>query len=166
MTHDPIDTLAAIRLVAEYDPMEDMIIAGVRSFLEKISAVTWERVRDETRMDIHMIHLINLIQNGFPQDMKDLPPQLQTYWQHRNNLSTIDDVVMYEDRILVPPSLRAEVCTTLHSAHQVVTAMNARARSTVFWPGITTAIQRTREECDSCWKMAPSQCNQSSHGSI
>ena len=35
--------------------------------------------------------------------------------------------------------------------------MNARAESTVFWPGITPAIRATRESCQHCHRMAPSQ---------
>ena len=32
-----------------------------------------------------------------------------------------------------------------------------RARATVFWPGISSDIQKTREECDKCWRISPSQ---------
>jgi len=35
--------------------------------------------------------------------------------------------------------------------------MNARARATVFWPGIFICIRKTREHCNTCWRMAPSQ---------
>ena len=45
----------------------------------------------------------------------------------------------------------------LHSAHQGVTSMTARAETTVFWPGITSTIMSTRKNCNHCNRMAPSQ---------
>ena len=47
---------------------------------------------------------------------------------------------VYDDRILVPPSLRKDVLVSLHSAHQGVTGMILNAQNTFFWPGITVDI--------------------------
>ena len=46
---------------------------------------------------------------------------------------------MYDGRI-IPPSLRKEVLECLHSAHQGTVGMKARARSSVYWPGMSNAI--------------------------
>ena len=43
-----------------------------------------------------------------------------------------------------------------HPAHQGVTAMTARADSSVFWPGITPAISALRATCQYCNRIAPS----------
>ena len=59
-------------------------------------------------------------------------------------------------RIVIPPSLRKEVISVLHSAHQGVTVMNERARSIVYLLGITNNIQGCRENCNSCNLIAPS----------
>ena len=50
-----------------------------------------------------------------------------------------------------------EVIRTLHSAHQGVSSMESRARSIVFWPGMSTTIQDARDKCSACNKIAPSQ---------
>ena len=44
---------------------------------------------------------------------------------------------MYDDRIIIPPSLRKEVLECLHSAHQGTVGMKARARSSVLARYIT-----------------------------
>ena len=72
-------------------------------------------------------------------------------------MSIVDDVILIGERILIPPSLRNTVCKILHSTHQGTNAMRERAKATVFWPGITEAINATREKCTSCWRMTPSQ---------
>ncbi|ELT96983.1 hypothetical protein CAPTEDRAFT_144989, partial [Capitella teleta] len=65
--------------------------------------------------------------------------------------------LLYKNRIIIPASLRSEVLSTLHSAHQGVTSMISRTESSVFWLGITTAIKETRDRFHHCHKMAPSQ---------
>ena len=62
------------------------------------------------------------------------------YFNFRNYLSTTDGVILYKDRIVIPPRLRKEVLLALHSAHQGIVSMTARSNISVFWPGITAQI--------------------------
>ena len=63
------------------------------------------------------------------------------------------------DRAVIPQSLRPIVLKTLHSAHQGVLGMGTRARSVLFWPGMSKDIERTRENCIDCHRNAPSQAH-------
>ncbi len=104
-----------------------------------------------------MHKLISIIEDGMPEVRNELPEPLREYHQFRENLHSVDGVIMFKDRIVIPPILRDDILTALHSAHQGVTAMMARAESSVFWPGITVAIATTRAKCNHCSRMAPSQ---------
>ena len=88
-----------------------------------------------------------------------MPPDLQEYFSLRDGLYTLDGVVVYNDRIVIPPSLRDKVLQSLHSAHQGVSFMSSRAEASVFWPGITSAICEMHAQCSHCNRMAPSQPN-------
>ena len=132
-------------------------IASAHSKLNTVRAVTWDRVKQETQSDTHLTQLMHFVVNGFPAKSSDLPLPLQPYWCHRNNLSIVDDVLMCENRVLIPPTLPSEVLDSLHSAHQGVTGMGNRARASVFWPGMSSSLQNTRESCEPCDRMAPSQ---------
>ena len=74
-------------------------------------------------------------------------------------IHTLDCVVLYNDRIVIPPSLRSEVLRSLHSAHQGTSSMTSRAEASVYWPGITSDIHNMRARCSQCNRMAPSQPN-------
>ena len=76
---------------------------------------------------------------------------------YRTGLYVYDDVIMYQNRVLIPPSLRPCILEMLHAAHQGETGMSLLAQSTVFWPGITKNIERTRKVCEPCTRNAPSQ---------
>ena len=86
-----------------------------------------------------------------------LPSQLQECHQFPENLSSIDGVITYKNRVLIPPSLRKDVLLALHSAHRGITSMISFAESSVFWPGITPVIHATHQQCNHCNRMAPSQ---------
>ena len=137
--------------------MEVSIIASVQSSLNQIQVVSWDKIKAATVADPYMSQLKKYILEGFPETPDELALQLQPYWRYRSELSVVDDVIMYDDRIVVPPPLRRSVCDILHSAHQGTNAMSQRARATVFWPGISLCINRTRMQCDTCCRLAPSQ---------
>ena len=139
--------------------MEQDILASIKNSLNEISAVTWNRVKQVTNLDQSLQLLKDYITNSFPVDISHLPPELQPLWRYREDMSIIDDVVLVGNRVLIPEPLRNETCNLLHSAHQGISAMNERAKSSVFWPGITDCIKKRREHCQSCWRISPSQPN-------
>ena len=103
-----------------------------------------------------MHELRDLIENGLPEFRNDLPVALREYHQFRDDLFTVDGVIVYKDRVVIPPALRPEILATLHAAHQGVSSMISRAEAAVFWPGMTPAIKSFRSECYHCNRIAPS----------
>ena len=66
---------------------------------------------------------------------------------------------MFNERTIVPESLRERVLSILHSAHQGVVSMRLRAEQAVFWPNIARDLEEVRNKCNMCNKIAPSQSN-------
>ena len=122
-----------------------------------LSTVTWDKVCQATSSDDNMNHLLTLIESGMPMSRHDLPVKLQEYHQHRDNLHVVDGVIIYRNRIMIPPALRQTCLNALHAAHQSASSMISRAESSIFWPGITPAITSLRTNCSHCNRMAPSQ---------
>ena len=153
--------LAALRM----DEDVNIDLAGDEEFAAygrlkagEINAVTWERVQEETWRSEPMRQLIAAIKDGLNAvDVTQIPENLADYWRHRHSLYVLDGVVMMGERIVIPPSLRQEVLVHLHGAHQGVTQMTGRAKASFFWPGITSDIAKTRDNCRTCDTIAPSQ---------
>ena len=70
-----------------------------------LSTVTWDKVRQATSSDDNMNHLLTLIDSGMPVSRHDLPVKLQEYHQYRDNLYSVDGVIIYRNRIVIPPTL-------------------------------------------------------------
>ena len=121
-----------------------------------ITSTTWDLVRSATASEKILNTLLDLIVTGFPSSSTEIPQELREYYPFRDHLTTVDGVIIYNDRIVIPSSLRANVLSTLHAAHQGISTMTARAESSVFWPGITKDIQKVRDLCHQCNRNAPS----------
>ena len=117
--------------------------------------VSWDMVKEATEKDDTLKHLGLLITSGMP-DLQNLRHDLRPYHRYANHLSIVDGVIMLNQRIIVPTSLRKQLLDTLHAAHQGVNAMCERAADSIFWPGITIDITRTRNECEYCHRIAKS----------
>ena len=135
---------------------EEYLTLGAMTTLSSIGSVTWDNVREQTTSDPTMRQLHDTILVGFPEDSKSMPELTRIYHQYRADLSIVERVILYQDRIVIPPSLHDQVLETLHAAHQGVTSMNARVKTSVFWPGITIQIQELRNNCQACHRIAPS----------
>ena len=137
-----------------YTTIDDELASLVSSYLNTL-AITWDRIKVATASDTNMVQLTSIIELGFPEFRHELPPAFREYHQFRDHLYTVDGVILYKSRTVIPPSLHQHVLTVLHSAHQGVTSMTARTETTVSWSGITPAITATRANCHHCNRMAP-----------
>ena len=117
----------------------------------KAVATTWEKVKLYTTSDPNMKTLVSIIESGFPEFRHELPRDLHEL------PNTVDGVILYKDRVVIPPQLRDDILTTLHCAQQGVTSMIAGAETSVFWPGITPTIKAVRFHCKHYNRMTPSQ---------
>lgn len=158
---DDVATLLAIFRSTDpvyVDTIEECVLSSTVATLNSLclQSVTWDRVRTAAASDDTMVRLSEMVESGKPQFRHDLPQPLREYFKFWDDLHTVDGVVLYKDRIIVPPSLREEVLAHLHSAHQGVTTMTARAETSIFWPGITPDIAAIRAQCNQCNRIAPS----------
>ncbi len=110
-----------------------------------------------TATDPTMRELEFVIEEGPPDKRHMLPASIREYYPIIQDLTTIDGVLCYGERLIIPSSLRPTCLTALHAAHQGTSSMTARATSSLYWPGMTTDISKTRNQCNICNQNAPSQ---------
>ena len=87
--------------------------------------------------------LLSLVTNGFPELKSELPEVTRQYWHVRSGLTVDDGIVLYDTRLVIPPSMRRETLVMLHEWHQDIERTKQRARRIVYWPGIDNDIDNT-----------------------
>ena len=116
-----------------------------------------DRIRKSTSQDNQLTRLSRYINTGFPCEKKNLPRDLQDYWNYRDTLSIENGLITCGSRIIVPHEMRAEMMQYIHEGHQGKERCLLRARNTVFWPRISHDIQELIERCIICQEHGKSQ---------
>ena len=145
----PLQLTAGTHLIEDQQLCDDMESSLMHSMAAQsqdihIQTVNWNQVRTATSSDTDRLLLLSTIEEGMPDHRSQLPPQLRDYHQFREHLYSIDGVINYKSRIVIPPSLRQNCLSSLHAAHQSISSMISIAETSIFWPGITTDNHTTR----------------------
>ena len=99
-----------------------------------------DRLRKSTAQNNQLTKLSHYINTRFPCDKKNLPTDLQEFWNHREALSIKSGLITCGNRIIVPKEMRAEMLQYIHERHQGKERCLLWARNTVFWPKMTYDI--------------------------
>jgi len=137
------------------DAVESALMASIRDDANELGAISWSLLARETAADSCLGHLLHLIEHEGRVDIND--PVLARLSPACESIYAQDAVLLYQDRVVVPPSLRNSVLRHLHAAHQGTSAMEQHARAIVFWPRMSKDIPATRYGCSDCNRNAPSQ---------
>ena len=116
-----------------------------------------DQLRKSTAQDNQLTRLSHYINTGFPCEKKNLPTDLQEYWNYRDTLSIKNGLLTCGSRIIVPQEMQAEMLQCIHNGHQGKERCLLRARNTVFWPKITYDIQELIARCIICQEHGKSQ---------
>ena len=134
-------------------------MAAIKFSMQSDLTVSWDDMVSHTQQDPDLCAILVYIQDGFPTNCP-ASEVIHSFWQYRKALYELDGVIMYDDRVVVPRTLRQKVLRMFHSAHQGVSTMEQRARELVFWPGMTLSFDGIRASCQECTANVPSQPKQ------
>ena len=138
--------------VGEPEMIEDAVMDSIQTDAQELGSISWPLLVQATAADQSFTRLLTSIEHEGGIDSKD--PALASLSPFCESIYAYKGVLLYQDRVIVPKSLRHRVLQLLHAAHQGTSSMEQRARATVFWPGMSKDI--TRERCVACNRNTPS----------
>ena len=129
----------------------------VDSVESKLSPTTLAEIRQETKNDLQLQAVIKYTLGGWPKYRQEVPSSLERFHSIRDHLSVSDGLLLYDDRIYVPKILQDNVLDRIHDGHQGITKCRERARSSVYWIGISDDIKDKVDSCQHCQSHRKSQ---------
>lgn len=137
---------------ADIQAYVDMIVTSL-----PVTADRTEQIRRETNADETMKELKSTVQEGWPENKKDCPVQIQDYWNCRAELTVVDDIVLKGSKYVIPSSLRKQMLQKIHEGHLGEVKCKRRAREVMYWPRINLDISQTTASCELCPTHRPRQ---------
>ncbi len=115
-----------------------------------LSSNMMSKIQVETSLDPVLSVVKSLIVSGWPNDIKKCPESAKLYFNLRNEMTIHQDVILYNDRVVIPKSLQTELLRRLHVGHQGQERCKNLARKSIYWRGINSAIDNMVRECEAC----------------
>ena len=147
--------LPATATEAEQD-LEKECKAYLDSVVESLPATPTklEQIKSAQTSDNTCKRLRRYIANGWPEHRRDMHELLLPYWPERSVLHEGGGLLMKGERLIIPEHMRPDILQRLHQGHQGINKCLARARESVWWPGITCAVKQMVERCEICAREA------------
>ena len=116
------DTLSRKFLPDTYPELSEGLDLNVHTVFSTISVSDrkLEQVRQVTLNDVQFQTLKRTILDGWPETRKMCSPSILEHWNHRDELSVADDIIIRGQKIVIPTSLRLDMTQAVHESHMGV----------------------------------------------
>ena len=149
------NTDALNRLLLPDTPNVTPVPSEVILMLEQIdsSLLTASQVRMWTHRDPLLSQVYHFVQNGWP--LTKLSSDFQPFLTKRDELSIVDNCLLWGSRLVIPHAGRKFLLDELHKAHPGISRMKSRARTLMWWPNIDKDIENKVKSCSLCQVSRP-----------
>ena len=97
--------------------------------------IKYQMVQQE---DPTLIKVREYCSKGWPTK-EAVEPELKPYWAVQGSLTLGNNLLLYNNRIVIPPAIQHETIQKIHEGHHRVEQCLQRAQSSVWWPGVVQA---------------------------
>lgn len=135
------------------EEMEDYEVMVV----DVLSSLRVEELKRETLADPVCRRLSEVVTADWPTTFKEVARDLRPFYAMREELTTVDGLLLRGQRFIIPHSLQRYYVQQLHQGHPGLEATRRRARETMFWPTIYSDIEKEVSKCGPCNALKPHQ---------
>ena len=114
------------------------------------------RFQEATAKDPVLQALQATVLDGWPDQLQGVHSDIQCYWNFRDEISVCDGLLVKGSKVIVPKSLRPEMLEKLHDGHMGISSTISRARTSLFWPRMSSDITDWIQSCSVCQRHQPS----------
>ncbi len=110
----------------------------------RIDEIQQHQLEDETCQE-----LSKYAREGWPEK-ENLKGMVRHYWPYQAQITLVNNLLLYESRIVIPSALCQNVLERLHEGHQGIVKCRRRTIQSVWWPGISKNVKELIENCRVC----------------
>ncbi|CAL8106073.1 unnamed protein product [Orchesella dallaii] len=138
--------------------LENGVEAIIHALAEEqtgVLPVTAAKIRKATRCDSVLSKVLQYNEVGWPSEIDKDQAELSSYFTRKDEISVIQDIVMWGVRVIIPKVLRKQMLEQLHEAHFGIVRMKNIARQHIYWPNIDKDVEEIAKKCTQCMEQKP-----------
>ncbi|KAL1454662.1 hypothetical protein WDU94_010876 [Cyamophila willieti] len=119
-------------------------------------------IKNEIKLDNDLSIVISHVHSGWPEKKTALTDNevVKHYYNMRNDLKVLDDLLYYQDRTVIPTSLKQKALEALHTGHMGITKTNLRAQQLFYWINLNKDVESFINKCMVCQENRPAKPNE------
>lgn len=127
------------------------IEAHVRLVVQSVQVKPYflEEIKIEQAKDATLLKIKEFTKTGWP-NKNTLSNDLIQYYPYRDEISFSDGFLLRNLRIIIPPSLQLKCLNFIHQGHLGIVKCRERAKSSIWWIGLSTQIENLVRNCPQC----------------
>ena len=125
-----------VMFVEEVEDFTKETLKFIPASMQKLKEISEAQDADEDCAEVKQ-----LCRDGWPAYLHD-SPYLQPYFEKRAHLTLHKGLLIYDDRIVIPKTMRLEMLNKIRQGHLGIPKCHARAREAVWWPGISSSSRQ------------------------
>ena len=122
-----------------------------------VREATLDKIRIHSKTDSTLSLVMRYVLDGWPGNANECAEPAQSYFTYREELTIVDGLLVKGNRIVIPTDMRHYCLETLHAPHLGLQKTFLRARTSVFWQGMTADIKAQISNCSTCQKFQTKQ---------
>lgn len=116
-----------------------------------VSQAKMSELRAETQKDLELMTLKDTVLSGWPENKKQLNPQITHYWNFRDEISYFDGLMLKGEKVIIPKSMQKSVIEQIHQkSHLGINKCINRLKDVFFWSGMSAQIKDIVSQCAIC----------------
>ena len=132
----------------------------------KAGSDTLNQLHTATQEDDELILLKHSITNGWPNSIKEVPPEIQVYWTFWEELTIEDGLVLKGTWIVIPNNKCKQILILIHEGHLGIGKCKLHCKDMVYWLGITKQLEKIVLKCELCLKYWKAKSKQTPNMSL
>ena len=145
------DTLSRLPNPKERSEIQlDVRVDGISIDLINFSLEKQVELRKETLRSPVLSALAEVVYQGWPERMSDLPTDLRSYWSYRDTIGINNGILFKGKQVVVPEVMQEDILHQLHRGHLGVEKTRMLARDSVYWTNVNKDIEKMVKRCTLC----------------
>ena len=118
------------------------------------------QLRVAMQADDELALLKHTIVQGWPNSIKQVPPEIQAFWTFREELTVEDGLILKGTRIVIPTKQWEAILKLIYKGHLGLNKCRLRAKETVYGPELNDQLEDLVLNCELCLKYSTAKCKQ------
>ncbi|XP_050088326.1 uncharacterized protein K02A2.6-like [Anopheles aquasalis] len=139
-----VDALSRLPLSEELELKEQELQLNA---ITSSSIIDIGMIRKAQEQDPIIQQVYKNVENGWSKGVKEA---LKSYAKISNSFGIEQGVLYFNDRVVVPDTLKEKMIALFHDDHNGIVRMKMSARKLVWWKGMDRDFERSIQECQVC----------------